>query len=70
MTNDKRHEEAAEAPVKKLPPAAQRALSEAEARRAAYLAKEAEAPAEHGGRGGRDPARYGDWEVKGKAVDF
>ena len=70
MTNDKRHEEVAEAPMKKLPLAAQRALAEAEARRAAYLAKEAEAPAEHGGRGGRDPARYGDWEVKGKAVDF
>jgi hypothetical protein len=70
MTNDERHDNAAEAPVKKLPPAAQRALAEAEARRAAYLAKEASAPAEHGGRGGRDPARYGDWEVKGKAVDF
>jgi hypothetical protein len=55
---------------KKLSPAARRALAEAEARRAEYLAKEAEAPAEHGGRGGRDPARYGDWEVKGKAVDF
>jgi hypothetical protein len=70
MTNDKLHEEAAEAPVKKLPPAAQRALAEAEARRTAYLAREAETPAEHGGRGGKDPARYGDWEVKGKAVDF
>jgi hypothetical protein len=70
MTNDERHENAAEAPVKKLPPAAQRALAEAEARRAAYLAKEDGAPAEHGGRGGKDPARYGDWEVKGKAVDF
>ena len=22
------------------------------------------------GRGGKDPARYGDWEVKGVAVDF
>lgn len=70
MTNDERHENVAEAPAKKLPPAAQRALAEAEARRAAYLAKEAGAPTEHGGRGGRDPARYGDWEVKGKAVDF
>jgi hypothetical protein len=70
MTKDERHQHAAEAPVKKLPPAAQRALAEAEARRAAYLAKETGAPAEHGGRGGKDPARYGDWEVKGKAVDF
>jgi len=25
---------------------------------------------EHGGRGGPDPSRYGDWEIKGKAIDF
>jgi len=25
---------------------------------------------EHGGRGGLDPARYGDWEIGGKCVDF
>lgn len=25
---------------------------------------------EHGGREGPDPARYGDWEVDGKCVDF
>jgi hypothetical protein len=56
--------------TKKLPPAARRALAEAEARRAEYRAKEAENPPERGGRGGKDPARYGDWEVKGKAVDF
>ena len=27
-------------------------------------------PKEHGGRGGLDPARYGDWEIGGKCVDF
>jgi hypothetical protein len=27
-------------------------------------------PAELNGRGGLDPARYGDWEVKGLASDF
>lgn len=52
-----------------LPPAAQRALAEAAARR-----KEAEAkappPTEYGGRDGLDPARYGDWEKKGIAIDF
>jgi hypothetical protein len=51
-----------------LSPAAQRALAEAEAHR-----KEAAAqarPEERGGRGGLDPARYGDWEVKGLASDF
>lgn len=25
---------------------------------------------EHGGRGGLDPVRYGDWEIKGIAIDF
>ncbi|AZL59018.1 DUF1674 domain-containing protein [Tabrizicola piscis] len=52
-----------------LPPAAKRALAEAEARR-----KEAEAkaplPPELGGRDGPEPVRYGDWEKKGLAVDF
>lgn len=51
-----------------LPPAAQRALAEAEARRKA--AKTEELPIEHGGRDGLDPARYGDWEKKGIAIDF
>ena len=53
-----------------LSPAAQRALAEAEARRAEALQREAELPKEIGGRGGNDPARYGDWEVKGVASDF
>lgn len=53
-----------------LSPAAQRALAEAEARRAEAIAREAAAPKEIGGRGGHDPARYGDWEVKGVASDF
>ncbi len=50
-----------------LPPAARRALAEAEARRAKGAP---ERPREIGGRGGEDPVRYGDWEVKGLAVDF
>ncbi len=51
-----------------LPPAAQRALAEAQARRAA--AATLEAPAEIGGALGPEPTRYGDWERKGVAVDF
>jgi hypothetical protein len=47
---------------------AQRALAEAEARRAEK--QEAPRPAEIGGRDGPDPIRYGDWEVKGIASDF
>jgi len=39
----------------------------AEARRAAG---KAQPPREIGGRGGLDPVRYGDWEVKGVACDF
>ena len=27
-------------------------------------------PKEIGGRKGPDPTRYGDWELKGKCVDF
>lgn len=51
-----------------LPPAAQRALAEAEARRA-EAAQIVLAP-ELGGRKGLEPVRYGDWERKGLAVDF
>ncbi len=51
-----------------LPPAAQRALAEAEARRKATKAQEL--PPELGGRDGPEPVRYGDWEKKGIAVDF
>ena len=59
--------EADEPAARDLPPAARRALAEAEARRA--KAKPAP-PNELNGRGGLDPARYGDWEVKGLASDF
>jgi hypothetical protein len=55
---------------KALSPAAERALKEAEARRKAYQEREAALPREIGGRGGTEPVRYGDWEVKGLASDF
>ena len=51
-----------------LPPEAQRALAEAEARRKA--AKPLDLPAELGGRDGPEAVRFGDWEKKGLAVDF
>jgi hypothetical protein len=51
-----------------LPPAAQRALKEAEARHAEEA--KADRPREIGGRGGKDPARFGDWEIKGRTIDF
>lgn len=59
-----------EAPRPPLSEAAKRALQEAEARRAAIDAKGAFAPKESGGRGGLEPVRYGDWEIKGLTSDF
>jgi hypothetical protein len=53
-----------------LPPAAQRALKEAEERRMQAKRPTDDLPREINGRGGEDPARYGDWEVKGIAIDF
>jgi hypothetical protein len=55
-------------PRRDLPPAAQRALAEAEARRAKERATPR--PRELGGRDGPEPVRYGDWEKKGIAIDF
>jgi hypothetical protein len=55
-------------PQKKPTPAAERALAEAEQRRRSVI--NAQRPKEISGRGGPDPARYGDWEVKGIASDF
>ncbi|RVT83302.1 DUF1674 domain-containing protein [Rhodobacteraceae bacterium CCMM004] len=51
-----------------LPPAARRALAEAESRR--KTAPKTDLPPELGGRDGPEPVRYGDWERKGIAVDF
>ncbi|AYG67970.1 MULTISPECIES: DUF1674 domain-containing protein [unclassified Rhizobium] len=63
--------EAGEIPRKPLSPAAKRALAEAEERRQAQEAQaQAELPTEIGGRGGADPARFGDWEINGRAIDF
>lgn len=53
-----------------LSDAAKRALEEAKARRAEIDAKGAFAPKETGGRGGLEPVRYGDWEIKGLTSDF
>jgi hypothetical protein len=58
------------APGKELAPAARRALAEAAERRRAIDAKAAGQAKEHQGRGGLDPVRYDDWEVKGLAADF
>lgn len=60
------------APGKTLTPAAQRALAEAAERKAAQDQKTQalSATREINGRGGLEPVRYDDWEVKGLASDF
>jgi hypothetical protein len=55
---------------KELPPAAQRALAEAEARRKAAAENAGPKPKEFQGPKGPEPTRYGDWENKGIASDF
>ncbi|AHG47452.1 hypothetical protein RLEG12_31180 [Rhizobium leguminosarum bv. trifolii CB782] len=60
--------EGSEPPRKVLSPAARRALAEAEERRRNQ--KPLELPPETGGRGGAEPARFGDYEINGRAIDF
>lgn len=59
-----------ELPKRPAPETARRARAEAEARKAEIDARTQTAPREIDGRGGLDPARYGDWEVKGILSDF
>ncbi len=56
-------------PEKPLSAAAERALAEAEQRRREAV-EAAAVPRELHGRGGKEPVRYGDWEIKGLASDF
>ena len=49
---------------------AQRALNEANKRHSVKMSNYEKMPKEKKGRGGLEPTRYGDWEVKGIASDF
>ena len=49
---------------------AKQALEEAEKRREEEKAKRDDRPVELKGRGGLEPTRFGDWEVKGITSDF
>ncbi len=53
---------------RRLSPAAERALIEAEERRKQQA--DLQLPPETGGRGGAEPVRFGDYEIKGRAIDF
>jgi hypothetical protein len=72
--SDQRDKQAADASLDQpeIGAAAKRALAEAAERRAALAAKAAALAQakETNGRGGLDPVRYDDWEVKGIASDF
>ena len=68
MANQDEAAEAEERVRRRECEAAERALAEAAARRQAQV--ERPATRELDGRGGKEPVRYGDWEVKGRAVDF
>ncbi len=57
-------------PLKQPTPEAQRALAEAAERRRLAELEAASRPKEINGRGGLDPVRYGDWEIKGLTSDF
>lgn len=58
-----------DAKPRKLTPAAERALKEAETRRA-EAERNAAQPKENPPRKGLEPTRYGDWEKKGITSDF
>lgn len=62
------HEPATKRDFDELPPAAQRALMEAEERR--NSAKPLKLQKELQGRDGPEPVRFGDWETKGIVSDF
>jgi hypothetical protein len=71
MTDSPSSSSAPAAERKKLTPAAERALAEAEARRKAVAeANVTPHQKEFQGPKGLEPTRYGDWERKGIASDF
>jgi hypothetical protein len=56
--------------AKRIREGGERALAEAEARRAKAKADPVAKPKEIGGPKGPEPTRYGDWERKGLISDF
>ena len=70
MGGEKGPELDAETVKRRIREAAQRTRAEADARRKAAAAQAKPPPKELNGRGGLDPVRHGDWEVKGVASDF
>jgi len=69
-SSEQRERPSGRPPPRELPPAARRALAEAEERRRLGEQSTKAPPREIGGRDGPDPVRYGDWEKNGIASDF
>jgi len=67
-SNERVLDEGEDAVRRRVREAGARARAEAAGRRSEAATEKK--PREIGGRGGADPARYGDWEVKGRASDF
>ncbi|MEM1286375.1 MAG: DUF1674 domain-containing protein [Cohaesibacteraceae bacterium] len=59
-----------QSPEERRKEAGKRAKAEAAARRKAKDTDAQAAPKELDGRGGLDPVRYEDWEIKGLTADF
>lgn len=70
MTEKLKTENLASKPLKDLSGPARRALEEAAKRRNRLDAKAKPDKREIKGRGGLEPTRYEDWEVKGITSDF
>lgn len=69
-SHQKTSPDSSDSPRKPLSPAAQRALAEAEERRAKAKQETKPPPKELEGPKGPEPTRYGDWERKGIISDF
>jgi hypothetical protein len=59
-----------EDPIEPPPPPAQSPSSSALSQSAGGLSKLTRTQHEVGGRDGPDPTRYGDWERRGRCIDF
>lgn len=67
---DSEHREVSDQREQRRKTAAERAKAEADERRAKAETAASAAPKEIDGRGGLDPVRYEDWEIKGLTSDF
>ena len=70
MSDDAQAVQRSQTAKERVKAAGERAKAEAAARRAEADAAGKARPKEIDGRGGLDPVRYDDWEIKGLTADF